>query len=363
MTNTEDRDARVFVIAEAGVNHNGSCERALEMIDVAAAAGADAVKFQTFRAERLVSRFARKADYQIANTGVGGGQLEMLRQLELSDEDHHALAKRCRTRRIAFMSTAFDQDSLAFLANFEMPAIKIPSGDITAAPLVLAAARLGRPLIVSTGMATLDEIELALGVIAFGLIGSGDPAPSAFAASYRDPIGRRKLQEAVTLLHCISEYPAPPDEVNLRAMDTMREHFGLRVGYSDHTLGCAVALAAVARGATVLEKHFTLDRDLPGPDHRASLTPDELGRLISDVRVIESALGSPRKVPSPSELKNAPIARRSVVAARAIQRGEIFSLDNLAVKRPSGGRSPYEFWALLGTSSPRYYAADEAIDP
>lgn len=353
----------VFIIAEAGVNHNGSLERALELIDVAAEAGADAVKFQTFRAERLVSCFARKAKYQVVNTGQDGGQLEMLRQLELSDDDHHALAERCRARGIAFMSTAFDQESLAFLATFEMPATKIPSGDLTAAPLVLAATHLGRPLIVSTGMATIEEIEKALGVIAFGLIGSGEPAPRAFAAAYRDPIGRRKLQEAVTLLHCVSEYPAPPDEVNLRAMDTMREHFGLRIGYSDHTLGCAVALAAVARGATVLEKHFTLDRDLPGPDHRASLTPDELGRLISDVRVIESALGSPRKEPSPSELKNAPIARRSVVAARAIQRGEIFSLDNLAVKRPGGGRSPYEFWALLGTSSLRDYAADEAIEP
>lgn len=356
-----ERD-RVMVIAEAGVNHNGSLDRALAMVDAAADAGADVVKFQTFRAQRLVSRSARKAEYQVTNTGEDGGQLEMLRQLELSEAAHQRLAARCRERGIAFMSTAFDTESLAFLAGFDMPAIKIPSGDLTAAPLVLAAARLQRQLIVSTGMATLPEIERALGVIAFGLVGDGAPSEAAFSAARTSAAGQHALRARVTLLHCVTEYPAPVAQVNLRAMQTMREAFGLPVGYSDHTLGTSIALASVALGATVLEKHFTLDRELPGPDHRASLLPSELAQLVAGVREIEHALGSATKAPVPSELKNIPVARRSLVASTAIRRGELFSVANLDVKRPGTGADPYRYWSLLDTPAPRDYAPDEVID-
>ena len=357
-------DPRVYVIAEAGVNHNGLLDLALELVEVAARAGADAVKFQTFKAESLVTARARKADYQVQNTGGEGGQLEMLRRLELSPESYRLLAARCKELRIAFMSTAFDVESLCFLDGFEMPAVKIPSGDVTAAPLVLEAARLGRPLIVSTGMCTLGEIEEVLGVIAFGLIGDQQPpSRAAFADAYASDAGRAELVEKVTLLHCVTEYPAPISEVNLRAMDLLHRRFGLRVGYSDHTTGTSVALAAVARGATVLEKHFTLDRTLPGPDHRTSLEPDGLVRLVREVREIEAALGTERKEPTPSELSNRLVVRRSLVAAKAIARGEAYTDRNLVVKRPGGGLAPIAYWEMLGRSANRDYSADDPIEP
>lgn len=354
---------RTFVIAEAGVNHNGSLDVALQLVAVAAAAGADAVKFQTFKAERLASVRAQKAVYQTENTGEGGGQLEMLRRLELSREAHHTLAARCRELGIAFMSTAFDLESLHFLAGFEMPAVKIPSGDVTAAPLVLEAARLGRPIILSTGMCTLEEIREALGVIAFGLIGSGAPSRAAFEVAYASAAGREALARRVTLLHCVTEYPAPPADANLRAMESMRAAFDLPVGYSDHTLGTAVSLAAVARGATVIEKHFTLDRTLPGPDHLASLEPAELAAMVRDIRCIEQALGSTSKGPSEAELRNRPIARRSLVAAVEIRRGEPFSAINLTIKRPGDGVPPINYWDFVGRKATRDYAVDEAIEP
>lgn len=358
---TPQRDS-TFVIAEAGVNHNGSVKLALDLVDVAADARADAIKFQSFRAERLVSAGARKAAYQAANTGQDGSQFDMLRALELSEDDHRALAGRCAQRGIAFMSTAFDVESLHFLSTLAMPAIKIASGDITAAPLVLEAARLGRPLIVSTGMCTLAEVEEALGVIAYGLLGARTPSRAAFAAAYASDAGRAALTGKVTLLHCVTDYPAAFEEVNLRAMDVLRQAFGLRVGYSDHTLGSAVALAAVARGATVLEKHFTLDRSLRGPDHRASLEPAELARLVRDVREIEVALGAARKEPTAGELRNRPVARRSLVASAPIRRGERFTSENVALKRPAGGLAPIMYWELLGRESPRDYAPDEMIE-
>jgi N-acetylneuraminate synthase len=357
-------ESHALVIAEAGVNHNGSLELALQLVDAAAHAGADVVKFQTFKAERVVSRLARKAEYQLRNTGEGVGQLDMLRSLELPLEAYRAITARCRKLGIAFMSTAFDVESLRFLASFEMPAVKIPSGDLTAAPLVLEAARLGRPLIVSTGMCTMEEIEEALGVIAYGLVGPGrKPSCAAFAAAYASDEGRAMLAEKVTLLHCVTEYPAPLAEVNLRAMDLLRKTFGLRVGYSDHTLGTSIALAAVARGAAVLEKHFTTDRALPGPDHRASLEPAELARMVHDVREIEVALGTERKEPSPSELRNRSAARRSLVAAQAIECGEIFTEQNVAIKRPGDGMSPITYWELLGRPAGRNYLPDEIIEP
>lgn len=353
-----------FVIAEAGVNHNGSLEVALQLVDVAAEAKADAVKFQTFKAHKLATARAAKADYQVANMKEAGNQLGMLQRLELSLADHGLLVQRCKERGIRFMSTAFDAESLAFLATLGMPAIKIPSGDITCGPLLLQAARLHMPLIVSTGMCTIAEIEDALGVLAFGLTSDREPSGRAdFLAAYCSADGRRALEDHATLLHCVTQYPAPPAAVNLRAMDTMAAAFGLPVGYSDHTLGIEVSLAAVARGATVIEKHFTLDRTLPGPDHAASLEPVELKQLVGAIRHIEQALGSPLKAPAPEEASNRPIARRSLVAARPMRRGETISADTLAFKRPGHGISPMAFWDLLGRPAQRDYDTDELIEP
>jgi len=354
---------RTFVIAEAGVNHNGSLDLALKLVDVAAAAGADAVKFQTFKAAKLVTAAAVKADYQVANMKEGGTQFAMLQRLELSEEDHFRLVEHCRGAGIRFMSTAFDAESLSFLATLDMPAIKLPSGDITCAPLLLQAARLKAPLIVSTGMSTLADIEEALGVIAFGLTQTGDPRGRAdFLAAYCSEAGRQALLQHVSLLHCVTQYPAPPASVNLRAMDSMAACFGLPVGYSDHTLGTEISLAAVARGATIIEKHFTLDRSLPGPDHAASLEPAELNQLVLGIRNIESALGASLKAPAASEAGNRPVARRSLIAARPLRRGEPITADALACKRPGLGLSPMEFWDMLGRPAARDFAADELIE-
>lgn len=355
---------RVFVIAEAGVNHDGSLDDALRMVDVAAEAGADAVKFQTFDAARLVTRRAAKAAYQARNTGADDGQLAMLKALELDRDAHHRLADRARARGVRFMSTAFDMDSLDFLAGLDMPAIKVPSGDLTWGAMLLKAARLGRPLIVSTGMATLEEIGDALQVIAFALTRDGAPGSAAdLEAAFADPGAQAALRERVTLLHCTTEYPASLAAVNLRAMDLMRDAFGLPVGYSDHTLGTTVAIAAAARGATVIEKHFTLDRGRAGPDHAASLEPAELAAMVAGLREVETALGEARKAPATEEVANRAIARRSLVAARPIAAGEPFSLDNLTAKRPADGLSPMAVWPLLGRPSPRAWAEDEAVRP
>ena len=353
-----------FVIAEAGVNHNGSIDNALLLIDVAAEAGADAVKFQTFRADRLATSSASKAAYQVENMKEAGSQLDMLRKLELSLDHHHALLERCRERGIRFMSTGFDAEALAFLATLDMPALKIPSGDITCGPLLLQAARFRMPLIVSTGMSTLADIEDALGVIAFGLLTDGPPVGrSDFTNAFCSNEGRAALRRHVTLLHCVTQYPATPGAVNLRAMDTMAAAFGLPVGYSDHTLGIEVSLAAVARGATVIEKHFTLDRNMPGPDHAASLEPHELTEMIRSIRNIELALGSTVKGPAQEEMPNRPVARRSIVAARRIQEGTVFTEDMLAWKRPGSGLSPIGLWDLLGRKATRDFEADDLIAP
>ena len=355
--------SRTCVIAEAGVNHNGSLDLALKLVDVAADAGADVVKFQTFKADQLATAAAAKAEYQVANTREEGSQLAMLRKLELSPADHDAILARCRERSIQFMSTAFDAASLALLVSLDVPAVKIPSGDITSGPLLLQASRLHRPLIVSTGMSTLSDIEQALGVIAFGLTTDREPEGLGdFDAAYHSADGRCALERYVTLLHCTTQYPAPPESVNLRAMDTMAAAFGLPVGYSDHTLGIEVSIAAVARGATMIEKHFTLDRTLPGPDHAASLQPAELAQLVSAIRAVQLALGSPVKGPALHEMSNRPVARRSIVAARPIRQGERFTADMLAAKRPGYGRSPMEHWSLLGRAATRDYAIDELID-
>ncbi len=354
---------RVFVIAEAGVNHDGSLDDALRLVDVAAEAGADAVKFQTFDAAQLVTDRAAKAAYQARNTGADDGQLAMLRALELGRDAHRALARRAEARGVRFMSTAFDMDSLDFLAGLGMPAIKIPSGDLTWGAMLLKASRLGLPLIVSTGMATLEEIGEALAVIAFALTREGLPSGADdLGTAFADLEAQAALRERVTLLHCTTEYPAPLAAVNLRAMDVMRETFGLPVGYSDHTSGTTVAIAAAARGATVIEKHFTLDRTRPGPDHAASLEPEELAAMVAAVRDVETALGEARKSPAAAEVANRVIARRSLVAARPIAAGEPFNLDNLTAKRPADGLSPMAIWPLLGQPSARAWAEDEAIE-
>lgn len=355
---------RAYIIAEAGVNHNGSLEMARQMVDAAAEAGADAVKFQTFRAEKLVSRHAPKAEYQGKGTDAAESQLEMLQKLELDREAHRELIDYCGEKGIAFLSTPFDLESLRLLAQtFDLPRLKLPSGEITNAPLLLEAARSGKEIILSTGMSTLGEVEAALGVLAFGYSKEPEDRPTLQGCrdAYRSPAGQEALRRKVVLLHCTTEYPAPVDEVNLRVMETLARAFGLPVGLSDHTPGIAVAVAATALGAAVIEKHFTLDRNLPGPDHRASLEPSELALLVSSVRQVEQALGSPLKAPTPSELKNLAVARKSLVAARDIRPGEAFSEDNLTLKRPGSGISPFRYWEYLGRKAERGFQADEEI--
>ena len=283
-----------FIIAEAGVNHNGDLELAKQLINVAAEANADAVKFQTFRAEQLVSHSAPKAEYQTRTTNKAESQFEMIRKLELTEADHHVLIAHCKARDIAFLSSPFDVSSLHLLTKrFGLQTIKIPSGEITNAPFLLAIARAAQRMILSTGMSTLAEVEAALGVLALGFTApvTARPQRGDFEQAFASEAGQQALRNRVTLLHCTSEYPAPFGEVNLRAMDTLAKAFGLSVGYSDHTPGLHISLAAVARGARVIEKHFTLDRNLPGPDHKASLVPDELRQLVQQIREVEQEIG------------------------------------------------------------------------
>lgn len=355
---------RTTIIAEAGVNHNGSIDLALALVELAAEAGADVVKFQTFRAAALVSKSAPKAEYQKRTTGADENQLAMLRRLELSAEAHRTLIEACAARGIEFMSSPFDHESLAFLGSLGVPTIKLGSGELTNAPLLIDAARSGRRLILSTGMATLGDIEDALGVLAWSLSAPHDNAPSraGFRRAWLDPAARASVRDRVTLLHCTSEYPAPFNDVNLRAMQTIRDAFGLRVGLSDHTQGIAVALASVALGATVIEKHFTLDKNMEGPDHQASMSPAELHALVSGVRQVEAALGSTVKAPSAAELATAAVARKSVVAARPIAAGALIQQADLTVKRPGTGRSPFDLFELVGRRASRAYEPDELVD-
>lgn len=355
----------ISIIAEAGVNHNGDLNLGKQLIDVAADAGASAVKFQTFCAEQLVSRRAPKAEYQMRTTDRAESQLEMIRKLALTEAAHEMLIAHAGARGLAFLSTPFDLPSLHLLTGrFGLQTIKIPSGEITNAPFLLAIARAAQRVILSTGMSTLAEVEAALGVLAFGftapataMIRRGD-----FERAFTSEAGQQALQDRVTLLHCTTEYPAPVGEVNLRAMDTLAAAFSLPVGYSDHTSGLHVALAAAARGAKVIEKHFTLDRNLPGPDHKASLEPGELRQLVRQIREIEQALGDGLKRPTASEWKNREITRKSLVAAKAIKAGEIFTEENLACKRPGTGVFPSAYWQTLGRLAQREYAVDDPLD-
>ncbi len=354
----------VYIIAEAGVNHNGCLDTALQLVDAAAEAGADAVKFQTFTTERLVRKNAPKAEYQKQATGTGESQYEMLRRLELPRAAHETLFERCSARGIDFLSTPFDEESLDFLTDeLRLKTIKLGSGEVTNGPLLLRTARKGVDVILSTGMSTLGEVETALACLAFGYIAPNEcPSLDAFLSAYFSPEGQDALQKRVTLLHCTTEYPAPFGEVNLRSIRTLRDAFNLPVGYSDHTEGVAVSIAAAALGASVIEKHFTLDRALPGPDHKASLEPRDLAELVLSVRQTEAALGSVVKAPSPSERENRCIVRKSLAAKRPIKKGEPFSLENLACKRPGGGMSPFAFWSLIGRTAGREYAEDEAVE-
>ncbi|MBP2636932.1 MAG: N-acetylneuraminate synthase [Firmicutes bacterium] len=353
----------IYIIAEAGVNHNGSLIMAKQLIDAAVAAGADAVKFQTFKAASLVSQEAPKADYQLQTTDSEETQFAMLKKLELDETAHDELKKYCKQNRIDFLSTPFDTESLQLLVNkYNLPYIKIPSGEITNAPFLLEIARTGKPVILSTGMSTLGEVEDALQVLAFGYLNTPiKPGRQAFEEAYAAPEGQALLKAKVMLLHCTTEYPAPFEEVNLQAMDTLREAFGLPVGYSDHTPGYTVAIAAAARGAQLIEKHFTLDRNLPGPDHKASLEPQELAEMLQAIRIVEKALGQPLKTPTVSEVKNKAVARKSLVARQTIRQGEEFTEDNMTVKRPGTGLSPLYFWDLMGKRAAKAYVPDEQV--
>lgn len=351
-----------YVIAEAGVNHNGSLAMAKELVEVAARAGVDAVKFQTFRAASLVTRAAAKAAYQVRTTGADEGQYEMLERLELSPQDHDVLIAHAAEHGVAFLSTPFDEASLDLLVGrFGLTTIKVSSGDLTNAPFLLAIARAARRVILSTGMASLAEVEAALGVLAFGFTAPVEaaPGPAAFEAAFASAAGQAALRARAVVLHCTTEYPAPFDEVNMRAMDTLAAAFGLETGYSDHTQGIHVPIAAVARGARVIEKHFTLDRTLPGPDHKASLEPAELVAMVAAIRDIERCLGDGVKRPTATEWKNREVARKSLVAADATAAGAPLAL---ACKRPGTGLSPFQYWSLAGTPARRAYAADEPID-
>jgi len=353
-----------YIIAEAGVNHNGSEELAFKLVDAAYKSGVDAVKFQTFKASKLVTKNAKQAGYQEKNTGLKESQFEMLSRLELSFESHRKLIDYCNKLNIDFLSTAFDSESLKFLvSDLGLKRLKIPSGDLTNAPLVLEHARTGCDLIVSTGMATLSEVEMALGVIAFGYTADLNCSPSidAFQTAYFSLEGQQALKEKVVVLHCTTEYPAPMVDINLKAMHTLETAFGVKAGYSDHSEGVVIPVAAVALGATVIEKHFTLDKNMEGPDHKASLEPDELTLMVKAIRDVDKALGDGLKGPRVSEIKNKGVARKSLVTVAPVRMGEVFNTSNLDIKRPGTGISPYSYWSFLGRKATQDYSEGEVI--
>lgn len=330
--------SKVKVIAEAGVNHNGDIIIAKKMIDFAKKAGADYIKFQTFIPENLVSKYAKKAEYQKITTASDESQLQMLRELTLSKNEFIELSDYCKSTFIGFISTPFDLESVGFLNSFNMDFWKVPSGEITNLPYLVEIAKTGKPVILSTGMSNLDEIDAALNVL--HLNGAGK----------------------ITLLHCNTQYPTPMEDVNLNAMLTLKDRYKCDVGYSDHTLGIEVPIAAVALGATVIEKHFTLDRNMEGPDHKASLEPNEFKSMVSAIRNIEKALGTGNKVASPSETENKDIARKSIVASRMIKKGEVFTKDNITTKRPGSGISPMRWYNVIGAVAKRDFQEDELIE-
>lgn len=333
--------SKVIIIAEAGVNHNGSIDTAKKLIDAASDAGVDYVKFQTFKADKMVTKTASRANYQDSNTGDKASQYEMLKKLEISEEMHLKLIHYCESKDIKFLSTAFDLESLTFLKSLGLKLAKVPSGEITNLPYLRTMAKLFPEIILSTGMANMDEIKSAFRVLT----------------------ENGTKQENITILHCNTEYPTPMADVNLKAMLDIQKQLNTKIGYSDHTLGIEVPIAAVALGAKVIEKHFTLDRNLPGPDHKASLEPGELKAMVSAIRNIEKAIsGSGIKEESPSEKKNKPIARKSIVASRNIKKGEVFSEENLSIKRPGTGIDPMRWDEILGQEAMKDFQEDDLIE-
>jgi len=330
---------KIFIIAEAGVNHNGSLKLAKQLVDVAVDCGVDAVKFQTFKAKSLVTKIAVQAEYQTQNTGKQESQFDMLQRLELSEKDHHELLAHCAKNNIEFLSTPFDLQSIQFLKSLGVKRFKVPSGEITNYPYLKMMGEFDMEIILSTGMANIGEVEAALNV----LVDSGTS------------------KDNITVLHATTDYPTQVEDVNLKAMQTMASAFNVKVGYSDHTSGIEVPTAAVALGATVIEKHFTLDKNMPGPDHKASLEPDELKAMVKAIRNIELALGDGVKRPSKSEEKNIPVARKSLIAAYDIAEGDVFSEKNLTIKRPGTGISPMRWNEILGQVAIKHYKADDLI--
>lgn len=329
----------VFIIAEAGVNHNGSLKLAKKLVDEAKNAGVDCIKFQTFIAENIVSKTAVKAEYQKQNTNNSSeSQYNMLKKLELSFPDFIELNNYCKAKNIQFLSTAFDFDSIDFLSSLDMNVWKIPSGEITNLPYLIKIANLGKDVILSTGMSTMEDIQNALSVLKTN--GAGN----------------------ITVLHCTTEYPAPFTDVNLKAMLTIKDEFNVNIGYSDHTKGIEIPISAVALGATVIEKHFTLDKNMQGPDHKASLEPYELKKMVESIRNVESALGDGIKRLAESEKKNISVARKSIIAKRDIKKGEIFTQENLTVKRPGNGISPMKWFEILGQEAIKDFKEDELIE-
>lgn len=331
-------EKHIFIIAEAGVNHNGSIENAKALVDAAKEAGADVVKFQTFKAENIASKNAPKAKYQQNNTKANDSQYEMLKKLELSYEEHKILIDYCIEKEILFLSTAFDLDSIDMLEEFNIPLYKIPSGEINNLPYLEKIAKTKKPVILSTGMCNLEEIQEAIDVL------------------------RKNGTEDISVLHCNTEYPTPFTDVNLRAMNSIGEKLGVKVGYSDHTLGIEIPIAAAALGAQIIEKHFTLDKDMEGPDHKASLNPKELKEMVKSVRNIEKALGDGIKRITKSEDKNKVIARKSIVAKVDIKAGDILTEDNICIKRPGNGISPMKWYSVLGKRAIRDFNEDELIE-
>jgi N,N'-diacetyllegionaminate synthase len=328
----------IFIIAEAGVNHNGCLDTAKKLVDAAKEAGADAVKFQTFKTESLVSKIAPMAKYQENSTSKADTQYSMLKKLELNSEEHIDLLKYCKEKGILFLSTAFDLDSIDLLEKLEVTIHKIPSGEITNLPYIEKIARTNKPVIISTGMCEMVEIEKAIEIL------------------------KDNGTKDITVLHCNTEYPTPLEDVNLKAMNTIGDKLGVKIGYSDHTLGIEVSIAAAALGAVVIEKHFTLDKNMAGPDHIASLEPDELKKMVSSIRNIEISLGNVEKRPSASEIKNRDIARKSIIAKVDIKKGEILTQDNLTVKRPGNGITPMMWYNVLGLPAVRDFCEDEMIE-
>ena len=329
---------KTLIIAEAGVNHNGDINLAKKLIDVAANAGADYVKFQTFKAENLVQKKAKKADYQVKNTGNNDSQFEMLKKIELTYENHTVLIDYCKTKNIKFLSTAFDFESIAFLKD-KIDLYKIPSGEVTNLPYLEKVAKLNLPIVMSTGMATMQEVKDAFSIL----------------------VKNGAKKDTITILHCSTDYPTPMEDVNLNAMLSIKKELGVQIGYSDHTLGIEIPIAAVALGAKVIEKHFTLDKTMEGPDHIASLEPNELKAMVMAIRNIEVALGDGIKKPSKREQKNIAIARKSIIAATNIKKGSTFTEDNITVKRPGNGISAMKWHEVLNTIASKDYKVDELI--